>query len=210
MVLDLFLLVFIPEDSQRVRAAVPLGELAGDRDGPGCRSFPGACGFLAQDRCGRHQRQGPGPARCNSRTGPHSGMHTPGPTRRQGPMVPARSSFPDRERGGEPDPRLVPATVQGRFHGPAGRPASRRWLCTSGRKRAPSILRSHCRWFRLAAAVRWAMTCSTSYSPHRVSCRHCPAPRPARSLASAARSACASAHRWSYCGRAISPDPPDK
>ncbi len=31
---------------------------------------------------------------------------------------------------------------------------SRRWLCTSGRKRAPSILRSHCNWLTLAAAVR--------------------------------------------------------
>ena len=85
--------------------------------------------------------------------------------------------------------------------------ASRRWLWTSGRKRAASMLRSHCHWLRLAAAVRWATTCSTSHSPHRVSCRHCCAPRPARSSASAARSACASAHRWSSCGRAISLDP---
>src|ERR1700730_7236019 len=80
---------------------------------------------------------------------------------------------------------------------------SRVWWCTAGRKRAPTILRSHCHWLRLAAAVRWATTCSTSHSPHRVSCRHCSAPRPASSSASAARSECASVHSSSSCGGAI-------
>jgi hypothetical protein len=28
--------------------------------------------------------------------------------------------------------------------------ASCRWLCTAGRKRAPSMLRGHCRWLVLA------------------------------------------------------------
>ena len=102
---------------------------------------------------------------------------------------------------------VLPMTARNRSRVSAGVlprcSTSRRYLCASTRKRVPSMPRIHHHWFRLAASVRWAATCSTSHCPHRMPCRYCSALRSDRYFASAVPSARTSAHRWSSGDLAI-------